>query len=69
MLSPPILSPKDDQGRPELAATPPIGLWLDTSQMSAAETVAAAINIAYNSDLAVAVLLSQRLIGIKRWVK
>jgi sulfopyruvate decarboxylase alpha subunit len=35
----------------------------------AAETVAAAIDIAYNSDLAVAVLLSQRLIGGKRWVK
>lgn len=36
---------------------------------AAAETVAAAIDIAYNSDLAVAVLLSQRLIGAKRWVK
>jgi sulfopyruvate decarboxylase alpha subunit len=35
----------------------------------AAETVAAAIDIAYNGDLAVAVLLSQRLIGAKRWVK
>ncbi len=35
----------------------------------AAETVAAAIDIAYDSDLAVAVLLSQRLIGAKRWVK
>ena len=36
---------------------------------AAAETVAAAIDIAYNSNLAVAVLLSQRLIGVKRWVK
>jgi sulfopyruvate decarboxylase alpha subunit len=36
---------------------------------AAAETVAAAIDIAYNGDLAVAVLLSQRLIGAKRWVK
>jgi len=36
---------------------------------AAAETVAAAIDIAYNSDLAVAVLLSQRLIGAKRWVR
>jgi sulfopyruvate decarboxylase alpha subunit len=36
---------------------------------AAAETVAAAIDIAYNSDLAVAVLLSQRLIGVKRWVR
>jgi sulfopyruvate decarboxylase alpha subunit len=35
----------------------------------AAETVAAAIDIAYNSDLAVAVLLAQRLIGAKRWTK
>ena len=35
----------------------------------AAETVAAAIDIAYNSDRAVAVLLSQRLIGVKRWVR
>jgi len=36
---------------------------------AAAETVAAAIEIAYNSDLVVAVLLAQRLIGAKRWVK
>jgi sulfopyruvate decarboxylase alpha subunit len=36
---------------------------------AAAETVAAAIDIACNSDLAVAVLLAQRLIGAKRWVK
>ena len=36
---------------------------------AAAETVAAAIDIAYNSDLAVAVLLAQRLIGAKRWTK
>ena len=35
----------------------------------AAETVAAAIDMAFNGDLAVAVLLSQRLIGAKRWVK
>ena len=35
----------------------------------AAETVAAALDIAYNGDLASAVLLSQRLIGAKRWVK
>ena len=36
---------------------------------TAAETVAAAIDIAFNSDLAVAVLLAQRLIGAKRWTK
>ncbi len=35
----------------------------------AAETVAAVLDIAYNGDLATAVLLSQRLIGAKRWVK
>jgi sulfopyruvate decarboxylase alpha subunit len=35
----------------------------------AAETVAAAIDIAFNGDLAVAVLLAQRMIGAKRWVK
>ena len=35
----------------------------------AAETVAAAFDIAFNGDVAAAVLLSQRLIGAKRWVK
>ena len=35
----------------------------------AAETVAAALDIAFNGDLATAVLFSQRLIGAKRWVK
>jgi sulfopyruvate decarboxylase alpha subunit len=35
----------------------------------AAETVAAALDIAFNGSLAAAVLLSQRLIGAKRWVK
>ena len=35
----------------------------------AAETVAAALDIAFNGDLATAVLLSRRLIGAKRWVK
>jgi sulfopyruvate decarboxylase alpha subunit len=35
----------------------------------AAETVAAALDIAFNGDLATAVLLSQRLIGAKRWIK
>ncbi len=35
----------------------------------AAATVAAALDIAYNGNLAAAVLLSQRLIGAKRWVK
>lgn len=35
----------------------------------AAETVAAAFDIAFNGDLATAVLLSQKLIGAKRWVK
>ena len=33
------------------------------------ETVAAAFEIAFNGSLATAVLLSQRLIGAKRWVK
>ena len=35
----------------------------------AGDTVAAALDIAYSGDLAAAVLLSQRLIGAKRWVK
>ena len=35
----------------------------------AAETVAAALDIAFDGSLAAAVLLSQRLIGAKRWVK
>ena len=35
----------------------------------AAETVAAALDIAFNGSLATAVLLSQRLIGAKVWVK
>ena len=35
----------------------------------AGETVAAALDIAFNGSLATAVLLSQRLIGAKRWVK
>jgi sulfopyruvate decarboxylase alpha subunit len=35
----------------------------------AAETVAAALDIAFNGGLAAAVLLSQRLLGAKRWVK
>jgi len=33
----------------------------------AAETAAAALDIAFNGDLATAVLLSQRLLGAKRW--
>src|ERR1700747_1418093 len=35
----------------------------------AAETVAAALDMTFNGDLATAVLFSQRLIGAKRWVK
>ena len=35
----------------------------------AAETVAAALDIAFNGGLATAVLLSQRLLGAKKWVK
>jgi sulfopyruvate decarboxylase alpha subunit len=35
----------------------------------AVETVAGALDSAFNGDLATAVLLSQRLIGAKRWVK
>jgi sulfopyruvate decarboxylase alpha subunit len=35
----------------------------------AGDTVAAALDIAFNGSLATAVLLSQRLIGAKRWVK
>ncbi|MGH7063980.1 MAG: phosphonopyruvate decarboxylase, partial [Stellaceae bacterium] len=35
----------------------------------AAETVTAALDIAFNGSLATAVLLSQRMIGAKRWVK
>ena len=36
---------------------------------SAAETVAAAADLAFNGGLAVAVLIGQRLIGRKRWVE
>jgi sulfopyruvate decarboxylase alpha subunit len=36
---------------------------------SVGETVAAALDIAFNGSMATAVLLSQRLIGAKRWVK
>jgi len=36
---------------------------------SAGETVAAALDIAFNGSLVTAVLLSQRLIGAKKWVK
>ena len=36
---------------------------------SAAETVAAAADLAFNGELAVAVLIGQRLIGRKRWVE
>jgi sulfopyruvate decarboxylase alpha subunit len=36
---------------------------------SAGETVTAAIEIAFAGDVAVAVLLSQRLVGAKRWTK
>jgi sulfopyruvate decarboxylase alpha subunit len=35
----------------------------------AAETVAAALDMAFNGSLATAVLLSQKMIGAKRWVK
>jgi sulfopyruvate decarboxylase TPP-binding subunit len=35
----------------------------------AAQTVTAALDIAFNGDLATAVLLSQRLLGAKWWVK
>ena len=35
----------------------------------AAETVQAAIDMAYGSDLAVAVLLSQKMLGRKQWTK
>jgi sulfopyruvate decarboxylase alpha subunit len=38
-------------------------------EKDAAETVAAALDIAFNGSLATAVLLSQRLIGVKKWVK
>jgi sulfopyruvate decarboxylase alpha subunit len=36
---------------------------------SVGETVAAALDIAFNGSMATAVLLSQRLIGAKKWVK
>jgi sulfopyruvate decarboxylase alpha subunit len=35
----------------------------------AAETIAAALEISFNGDIATTVLLSQRLIGAKRWMK
>jgi len=35
----------------------------------AAETVAAALDITFNGSMATAVLLSQKMIGAKRWVK
>ncbi len=36
---------------------------------SVGETVSAALDIAFNGSMATAVLLSQRLIGAKKWVK
>jgi sulfopyruvate decarboxylase alpha subunit len=39
------------------------------AEKDAAATVAAALDIAFNGGIATAVLLSQRLIGAKRWVK
>jgi sulfopyruvate decarboxylase alpha subunit len=39
------------------------------NEKDAGETVAAALDIAFNGSLATAVLLSQRLIGAKRWMK
>jgi sulfopyruvate decarboxylase alpha subunit len=39
------------------------------AEADAAETVAAALDLAFNGGMATAVLLSQRLIGAKRWVK
>jgi len=38
-------------------------------EAQAAETVQAAIDFAYNSNVGVAVLLSQKLLGRKEWVK
>jgi sulfopyruvate decarboxylase alpha subunit len=38
-------------------------------ESSAAETVQAAIDFAYNSNVGVAVLLSQKLLGRKKWVE
>ena len=38
-------------------------------EADAAETVAAALDIAFNGGMVTAVLLAQRLIGAKRWVK
>jgi sulfopyruvate decarboxylase alpha subunit len=38
-------------------------------EADAANTVAAALDLAFNGGMASAVLLSQRLIGAKRWVK
>jgi len=38
-------------------------------EAQAADTVQAAIDFAYNSNVGVAVLLSQKLIGRKQWVK
>ena len=40
-----------------------------TQAEEAAETVQAAIDMAYGSSIAVAVLLSQKLLGRKQWVK
>ena len=39
------------------------------AEQDAADTVAAALDIAFNGGLATAVLLSQRLVGAKSWVK
>jgi sulfopyruvate decarboxylase TPP-binding subunit len=38
-------------------------------EADAADTVTAALDIAFNGGVATAVLLAQRLIGAKRWVK
>ena len=46
-----------------------IGVFRVTQANDVAETVQAALEFAFESDQAVAVLLSQRLIGRKSWLR
>ena len=54
--------------QPALELMDVLGYRVGTAE-DAAQTVAAAIDIAFNGDIAVAVLLAQRLLGAKRWVQ
>jgi sulfopyruvate decarboxylase alpha subunit len=60
--------PMGSQAQPALELMDVLVYRVERPQ-EAAETVAAALAIAFDGDLAAAVLLSQRLIGAKEWLK